>query len=75
MEVSSKRDNRVLQHLLKGNTITSLQAIREFGNTRLSDTVYQLRRKGYNIQDKWIKTKNRYGESTPVKEYYLEGGM
>ena len=40
----------VLYHLKQFQTITSLEAIKEYGATRLSGIIFQLRKDGYNIQ-------------------------
>lgn len=50
----SKQD-KVLAHLKKGNTITGLEAIRLFGLYRLSSAIHQLREKGYNIHTEMVQ--------------------
>lgn len=41
--------DQVLQHLRKKKSITSWEAIQKYGITRLADTVFQLKGKGYDI--------------------------
>jgi hypothetical protein len=41
--------DQVLQHLRKKKSITSWDAIQKYGITRLADTVFQLKGKGYDI--------------------------
>lgn len=53
-------------------SITSLEAFRDLGITRLSGVIFDLR-KDYNIASKTEKGKNRYGESTSYNRYYLTG--
>ena len=62
--------DRVLRYLNDFGSITSLDAIREFGNTRLSATIYVLRH-NYNIpiESKKEVSKNRYGETTEFAGY------
>ena len=36
-------------HFRKHKSITSWQAIQKYGITRLADTIFQLKSKGYNI--------------------------
>lgn len=39
----------------------------------LNHYIYSLRRRNFPITDKWIQTKNRYGNQVNFKEYILEG--
>ena len=64
--------DRVLQYLRDVGSITSLDAIREFGNTRLSASIWLLRNEGYNIKTTFETNKNRYGEKVSYVRYYLE---
>lgn len=70
------RDNTqtkaILEHLLSGRELTSMQAIELYGATRLSGIIYHLRNKGYiiNRRDKVVKT--RYGRNTVIGVYWLE---
>lgn len=57
----------VLKHLKRYRTITSLQAIRGYGITRLSHVIYVLRRKGYNIVTIPTRVATRYGGTTVAK--------
>ena len=58
----------VLEHLEKHGSITSIEAIRRYGATRLSDIIFRLRRRGYKIISERLKVKNRQGNpSNPVK--------
>ena len=63
--------NRILCYLETHHGITSLEAIQLFGNTRLSATIFSLRKLGYNIISVDKECKNRYGEKTTVTEYQL----
>ena len=63
---------RILKHLQDFGHITSWQAIEEYGNTRLSATIFNLRQDGYNIKSETIYTKNRYGDPTHYTKYTLE---
>lgn len=62
----------VLRHLQDFGKITSWDAIMEYGFTRISAIIYNLRKAGYNITSKTKIAKNRYGESTHFSEYNLE---
>lgn len=62
---------RVLNHLKTYGEINSLEAIREFGNTRLSSTIYLLRQDGYIIDTIDTRGKNRYGDTVYFATYVL----
>jgi len=62
----------VLYHLQQFQTITSLEAIKEYGATRLSDIIFRLRKEGYNIESLPFVRKNRFGNSVTLAKYYLD---
>jgi hypothetical protein len=64
--------DRVLQYLKENKSITSLEAIKEFGATRLSAIIYNLR-KEHKITTQYETSKNRYGDSVNYARYILEG--
>ena len=64
--------DRILRHLMKRGAITTWLAIRDYGITRLSAKIYELRARGYEISCDWEFSKNRYGEPVHFKKYYLE---
>ncbi len=58
----------ILQSLLEGKRLTTLDGMLKFKTTELRKRVSELRRLGYPIADKWIvnkKTNSRY------KEYFI----
>lgn len=63
----------VLQHLIDNKTITSWEAITEYGATRLSAIIYNLRKKGYIITTDKKLVKNRFGQSTLIAVYQYGG--
>lgn len=61
---------KVLEYLREGNTITNMDAFRLFAITRLSDVIFNLRHKGYDIATLREKTEDgtiyaRYELLTP----------
>lgn len=68
------QNEAVLMHLKNGGSITTLQAIEEYGITRLSARIHDLRAKGYRIGSKIETVTNRYGKSVSVSKYYLLKG-
>ena len=63
---------RILRHLEDYGSITSLEAINEYGILRLASRVSDLKRLGFPIRSESVKGKNRYGEATSYAKYYLE---
>lgn len=63
--------DRILNHLKKYGSITSWEAIREYGITRLSAVIYNLR-KDYNITSTFETATNRYGDKISYAKYILE---
>lgn len=63
----------ILRHLLDYETITSWEAIQEYGCSRLSHYIWLLRNHNYIIDDEWIHTINRYGMKVKYKKYILRG--
>lgn len=69
----TNKTTEVLKHLQKHKTITSMEAIDLFGATRLSDIIFRLRNKGYDILTKkedWI---DRYGNACQFGRYIYLG--
>jgi hypothetical protein len=63
---------RLMDYFEKHNSITSLQAIQDLGNTRLAATVCDLRKKGHDIASTSVEVRNRYGGTTHVAKYILQ---
>ena len=61
----------ILEHLEKHKTITTLESQSKLGILDPQHYIMQLRKEGYNIQDRWVKTTNRYGRKSHYKEYRL----
>lgn len=66
------QEQRVLRHLQEYGTITSFEAFREYGITRLSAVIYLLRKRGHNITSTNTKCVNRYDEITYFSTYKLD---
>jgi hypothetical protein len=64
--------DRVLRHLQDCGSITTWEAIQDYGITRLSQMILLLRQEGLQIDDEWLSSKNRYGEAARFKKYILE---
>lgn len=66
------KTNAVLSHLLEKGSITSWEAIKEYGATRLSAIIYVLRHK-YNLDiiSENIEFIDRYGSKANFAKYIL----
>tara|TARA_Y100000385_G_scaffold164342_1_gene170325 strand:- start:1196 stop:1432 length:237 start_codon:yes stop_codon:yes gene_type:complete len=69
--------SRLLDYLKKYKSITSLEAIRDLGNTRLSASIFVLKDDGHNIQTDNAQVATRWTKSdgsrktTTVAKYTL----
>ena len=61
--------SEVLKYLKRYRNITSMEAFEKFGATRLSDIVYKLRKRGYDIKTVMCEGKTRYGGRTSFAIY------
>jgi hypothetical protein len=68
---SIKRE--VLDCLLSGDTLTSLQAWAQFGTSRLASLIHQLRREGWDIASDRIEVDTKAGRSALVAQYRIGG--
>lgn len=62
----------VIDHLERSGSITSIEAFSEYGITRLSAIIFNLRKKGYNIISEEIKHINRYDRTIYFARYILK---
>jgi len=60
-----------LLHLREKGSLTSWQAIELYGNTRLSDTIFKAKKKGYNIRSVNKEANDRNGHKCKFVEYVL----
>ena len=61
----------VLRHLQAFGSLTSLEAVNEYGILRLASRINDLKRMGYNITSTTASGKNRFGETTHYSVYRL----
>lgn len=64
--------DRVLRHLSDYGKITSMEAFVDYGITRLSAVIFDLRALGYNIISENTEGVNRYNEKVYFATYKLE---
>lgn len=59
----------IMWHLQTYGNITSWEAIKEYGATRLSGIIFNLRKEGYDIISKNMEVKTRFGRNTTIAKY------
>ena len=62
---------RILRHLEDFGSITSLEAMSEYGIMRLASRIADLKGQGYAILSERVTGKNRYEETTSYSVYRL----
>lgn len=70
MKIPQKQ--RVIDYINKFGSISSWEAYADLGITQLGARIDQLKKEGYNFRTEWESSKNRFGEKTDYKRYYLE---
>lgn len=70
MRVTNKHQ-QVLEHLQTNGNITSWEAIQQYGATRLSSIIFNLRKRGYDIDTETIRFKDRNGNEGQYAKYIL----
>ena len=63
--------DRILRHMKDYGSITSLEAVNEYGVMRLASRINDLRAQGIAISSEVVSGKNRYGETTHYAVYRL----
>ena len=63
--------DKILRHLKTFGSISSLEAITEYGILRLASRIHDLKRQGYNIVSESRTSKNRFDERVSFKVYKL----
>lgn len=65
---------RVQRHLEDYGSITSLEAMQDYGIMRLASRISDLKKAGVPIIKEMVKGENRYGEATSYARYTLKRG-
>lgn len=72
--MKSTQQARVLGYLRAKGSITSLQAIQNYGITRLSAVIFDMIEKGHVFEkEHQVKVTNRFGEVNRVTRYHYKG--
>lgn len=64
---------RIQRHLEDYGSITSAEAMQEYGIMRLASRISDLKKLGVPIKKETVSGKNRYGERTSYARYSLGG--
>ena len=62
--------DRILKHLRR-KTLTRAQAMDELGIANVTARISELRQAWHDIADKWVTKRNRFGDVTKFKAYFL----
>ena len=63
---------KILRHMEDYGSITSIEAMQEYGIMRLASRISDIKHLGIPIQKEMVSGKNRYGESTSYARYSLK---
>lgn len=69
MKIAQK--DRILEYIRKFGSISSFEAYANLGITQLGARIDQLKKEGYEFKTEWESNRNRFGEKTEYKRYYL----
>ena len=69
MKIPQKQ--RVIDYINKFGSISSWDAYADLGITQLGARIDQLKKEGYRFKTEWESSKNRFGDKTDYKRYYL----
>ena len=69
MKIAQK--DRIINYIRQFGSITSFEAYQDLGITQLGARIDQLKKEGYEFRTEWESNKNRFGEKTEYKRYFL----
>ena len=64
---------QIIRHMEECGSITSLEAMQEYGIMRLASRITDLKKSGIPIHRDMITQKNRYGETVTFARYSIGG--
>lgn len=70
-DLGKSQTEDVIRFMKEEGSITSKDAIEEFGATRLSSIIFSLRKQGYDIETHMEVGINRYGRTMEYARYVL----
>lgn len=66
------QNERILRHLQDYGSISSMEAVQEYGIMRLASRISDLKKGGIPICREMVTGKNRYGENTSYARYSID---
>ena len=69
------QNDRILRHLRDYGSISSMEAVQEYGIMRLAARISDLKKAGIPIYREMVTGKNRYGENTSYARYSIKQGV
>ena len=64
-------ERQIKEYMEQHGSITSMEAIRAFGCTRLAARIADLKRHGEKIDREMVEVRDRNGETTRVARYFF----
>lgn len=64
--------DQILAALENGDSLTALDALEDYGCSRLASRITDLKRMGYPVASRMVTRRNRYGRLCRVAECYME---
>lgn len=61
----------ILRHMEDCGSITSLEAVEQYGIMRLASRITDLKKAGYQIRREMVSRKNRYGDTVTFARYSM----
>ena len=68
------QNERILRHLRDYGSISSMEAVQEYGIMRLASRISDLKKAGIPIRREMVAGNNRYGEATSYARYSMDQG-
>ena len=68
MDTQSKR---IIAYANKFGSITSQDAFKDLGITRLASRIFDIKQEGFGVSSTWEVRLNRYGEAVRYKRYFI----
>ena len=72
MKATESQNKRLAKYLRDGGKVNPLMDWEKLGIYRLSARIFDIKELGLNVQSRFIEVLNRFGETTKVKEYWIE---
>ena len=63
--------DRVIAYMKQFGSVSTLDAFKDLGVTRLSARIFEIRKRGYKVKAEPIQAKNRFGEKVRYFRYSL----